>query len=224
MTTDPKKNARDPAASLVQSTRVPLDLPTPATTPEAEKAKFALDPALCGVTVVRSFDGKFGQQDITSLLMELDAQIQRLRGGDMSAVEAMLFAQATALQAIFVDLATRAQRQERLPVMQAQLTMALKAQAQCRATLEALAEVKNPRHPTYVQQQNVAQQQVVSNSLAVACGHEKIGSTANKLITDSSHATLDSGGARATSRADTCVAAVASCHGAGDGGGKAASK
>ena len=45
-----------------------------------------------------------------------------LRAGDMSDVEAMLFSQATALQAIFVDLATRAQRQERLPIMQAQLT------------------------------------------------------------------------------------------------------
>jgi hypothetical protein len=67
-------------------------------------------------------NGKFGEQDITALLLELDGKMKLLRAGDMSDVEAMLFSQATALQAIFVDLATRAQRQERLPIMQAQLT------------------------------------------------------------------------------------------------------
>lgn len=179
MSTDPQKYIHHNSPS-------PLGDNVPArATAAAEMAKFSLDPALCEVSVVRSFDGKFGQQDITSLLMELDTQIQRLRGGDMSAVEAMLFAQATALQAIFVDLAIRAQQQERLPVMQAQLTMALAAQAQCRATLEALAEVKNPQHQTFVRQQNVAQQQVVSNA-GIACEHghhRKSGKQTNNGVT-----------------------------------------
>ena len=216
MSTDPQKYIHHTDSPSPFVDNVPAGA-----TAAAETAKFALDPALCGVTVVRSFDGKFGQQDITSLLLELDTQIQRLRGGDMSAVEAMLFAQATALQAIFVDLATRAQRQERLPVMQAQLTMALKAQAQCRATLEALAEVKNPRHPTFVRQQNVAQQQVVSNA-GITCGHGHIDNQANKLITESRHAALDARGTGAASRVDTHVEAVASCHGASHAEGKSA--
>lgn len=222
MTTHTKKRRRDPVRSLAQSPSTDLDSSIATTSPETEKAKFALDPSLCGVTVVRSFDGKFGQQDITSLLLELDAQIQRLRGGDMSAVEAMLFAQATALQAIFVDLATRAQRQERLPVMQAQLTMALKAQAQCRATLEALAEVKNPRHPTFVRQQNVAQQQVVSNA-GITCPHGHIEYQANKLITESRHAALDARGTGAAGNAGSELEAVAAFDGANIGRRKGAS-
>lgn len=121
-------------------------------TRKEKMAEILLDPAVNGAAVVQSYDRKFGQQDVAELMMELHTQIQRLRGGDMSGVEAMLFAQATALQAIFVDLATRAQKQQRMPLMQTQLTLALKAQAQCRATLEALAEVKNPRHATFVLQ------------------------------------------------------------------------
>jgi hypothetical protein len=224
MTTDPKKTARYPATPLAQSTRVALDLPVPATTPEAEKAKFALDPALCGVTVVKSFDGKFGQQDITALLLELDEQIKLLRAGDMSSVEAMLFSQATALQAIFVDLATRAQRQERLPIMQAQLTLALKAQAQCRVTLEALAEVKNPRHPTYVRQQNVAQQQVVTNHPNSFRASSQIENSANGLLKDVSDATLDFSRKAAPSGDHPQVEAMVEDSRTSDGSWKAALK
>jgi hypothetical protein len=225
MTTDPKKTTRHPTASLVQSTREALDLPVPATTLETDIAKFALDSTLCGVSIVRAFDGRFGEQHIPSLMLELDAQLKLLRAGDMSAVEAMLFSQATALQAIFVDLATRAKRQERLPVMQAQLTLALKAQAQCRATLEALAEVKNPRHPNYVKQQNIAQQQVVNNSPSFACGAAEIENSANKLVTmEPSDATLDSRGTGAASGADSDLEAVVAVHRAVNDGGKATGK
>ena len=151
-------------------------------TSDAEKAKFTLDPALCGAAVVRSFDKKFGPQGIEPLILELDAQIHRLRGGDMSNVEAMLFAQATALQAIFVEMATRAQRQERMPIMQAQLSMALKAQAQCRATISALADLKYPRQATFVTQSNIAHgPQQVNNGIGAVHEHAENTDSTNKL-------------------------------------------
>lgn len=187
---------------------------------EAEMAMFTLDPAMCGITVVQAFDGKFGTQHITALLVELDGQIQRLRAGDMSAVEAMLFAQATALQAIFVDLATRAQRQEQLPLMQTQLAMALKAQAQCRATLEALAEVKNPRQPTFVRNQNVTQQQVVNNAVGIACGREHIEIQTNKLIREPCHASLDPRGTGTAVGVDSALEAMVAVDGADNVRGK----
>lgn len=47
-------------------------------------------------------------------------------------------------------------RQEYLKQFQAYLGLALKAQAQCRATLEALAEIKNPRPMAFVKQANIS--------------------------------------------------------------------
>ncbi|WP_210235030.1 hypothetical protein, partial [Mesorhizobium sp. M2D.F.Ca.ET.185.01.1.1] len=60
-------------------------------------------------------------------------------------VESMLFAQANTLDMIFGHLARKAAFSEYLNQFQAHLSLALKTQAQCRATLEALAGIKNPR-------------------------------------------------------------------------------
>lgn len=47
--------------------------------------------------------------------------------------------------------------------------MALKAQAQCRATLEALAEIKNPRPVAFVKQANISgEHQQVNNGVQPA--------------------------------------------------------
>jgi hypothetical protein len=182
----------------------------------AELAEMALDPSMNGAAVLQVYDKRFGQQDLAPLMLELHDRIQRLRRGDLSDIEAMLLSQATALQAIFVDLATRAQRQKQLPLMQAQLNLALKAQAQCRATLEALAEVKNPRHATFVQQQNIAQQQQVINggppfmSKTGADGEK----TVNELLEAHDGERMDTGAACQAIGPDTHVEAVGAVNGA----------
>ncbi|MGH8646968.1 MAG: hypothetical protein ACREX4_21935 [Gammaproteobacteria bacterium] len=43
------------------------------------------------------------------------------------------------------------------------MQLALKAQNQCRQTLAALAEIKNPRRTTFIGQQNNATNQQVNN-------------------------------------------------------------
>ena len=52
--------------------------------------------------------------------------------------------QATALQSLFSRLAARAIGWDELEPFEAYMRMALRAQAQCRATLETLAAIKNP--------------------------------------------------------------------------------
>lgn len=64
-----------------------------------------------------------------------------MKDDDMKAVEAMMFNQVQVLQMIFTNLATRAVNQQYLSQMQTFLNLGLKAQAQCRATLETLAEM-----------------------------------------------------------------------------------
>jgi len=101
--------------------------------------------------------GKFaGEVDLAKLLDDLRTRVEKVQGGDMRPVEAMLYGQAVTLETIFTSLARRATSQEYLKQFQAYLGLALKAQAQCRATLEALAEIKNPRPVAFVKQANIS--------------------------------------------------------------------
>lgn len=68
----------------------------------------------------------------------------------------MLIGQATALQTIFASLAKRAVNQEYQKHYEAFLGLALKAQAQSRATISALVDLKYPRQATFVKQANIA--------------------------------------------------------------------
>jgi hypothetical protein len=96
-----------------------------------------------------------GEADLQELCTDLDKRVDKIKGGDMSSVEAMLFGQAKVLETMFTSLARRAANNEGLKQFQCNLTLALKAQAQCRATLEALAEIKNPRPVQFVKQANM---------------------------------------------------------------------
>ena len=57
----------------------------------------------------------------------------------------MLLTQATALQAIFIDLALRAKRQDRFEGIHTMTTLALKCAAQSRQAVTALAELRMPK-------------------------------------------------------------------------------
>jgi hypothetical protein len=122
--------------------------PPPATTPDKrhlEPHELVLSPTIQSAIGIQAW-GKFaGEVDLGELLKDLRERVEKVQGGDMRPVEAMLYGQAVTLETIFTSLARRATSQEYLKQFQAYLGLALKAQAQCRATLEALAEIKNPR-------------------------------------------------------------------------------
>ena len=97
----------------------------------------------------------------------LSDSCKRVNDGDLSTLEAMLVSQATALQTIFTGLARRAQSQEYQKNLEAFLGLALKAQAQSRATISALVDLKYPRQATFVKQANIAHgPQQVNNGAA----------------------------------------------------------
>ena len=97
----------------------------------------------------------------------LSSSAQALQGDTpLRQVEEMLLAQANALNAMFTSLAERATKQEYMKNMEAFTRLALKAQSQCRATLETLADIKQPRHVVIAQQANLAHQQQVNNGTA----------------------------------------------------------
>ena len=161
--------------------------------------------------------GKFaGEANLSELVQDLDKRIDKIKDGDMSPVEAMLFGQAKVLETMFTSLARRAANNEGLKQFQVNLTLALKAQAQCRSTLEALAEIKNPRPVHFVKQANMTTgPQQVNNGYAGTPSHSGIQSGAgniqseqNKLLEADHGNYLDTRAQGAASRVNQTVDAV----------------
>ena len=83
-------------------------------------------------------------------------QIAEVQAGDMTSIEAMLVAQANSLQTMFVSLGRKATTQSGLAQYTSMFNLALKAQAQSRATIQALIELKYPKQATFVKQANIS--------------------------------------------------------------------
>lgn len=143
---------------------------------EADKAeklrnssRMAVSASVSAAAVVDSFaKDPFGSQDINELVTLLSSSMTDLNGGNMRKVENMLFGQAHALQSIFVSLARKGANQEYLKQYETHMRLALKAQSQCRATLETLAAIKNPP-VVFARQANIANgPQQVNNGVSGA--------------------------------------------------------
>lgn len=118
-----------------------------------------------GILSWSKFAGEADLQEICDDLGKLTVKVQE---GDMRPIEGMLYQQAKTLETIFTSLARRAANNDGLKQFQVNMTLALKAQAQCRATLEALAEIKNPRTVHFVKQANMTTgPQQVNNNCAL---------------------------------------------------------
>ncbi len=168
--------------------------------------------------VIQTFQKNLAGDDTTAdgIYLALKAKLKALQAGDLTAIESMLLSQATSLQTIYASLARRATFQEYLSQYQTYLTLALKAQAQSRATLETLIELKQPRHPpTFVKQANIAQgpQQVNNGAARVEPSStlspaETLATEPNKLLEDTTHERLDIGAQAAPGRGHQELEAV----------------
>lgn len=126
-------------------------------TTEEALASYAIDPAYNGTVTVKTFARRTwdaNQLHLTELAAALDEQAKAAKAGDLSQGEGMLMVQAHSLDAIFNNLAQRAATAEYMPQLEQYMRLALKAQGQCRATLESLAAIKNPPI-VYAKQANV---------------------------------------------------------------------
>ena len=165
--------------TTMQKTSKNLRKPEAANPPEqttADKARMALLPSVNGAAVIEAYQANvIGKDaDINVMIDRLRETFTDVKGGDLHTLEAMLISQATALQTIFTSLARRASTQERLPQYQAFLGLALKAQAQSRATISALVDLKYPRQATFVKQANIAHgPQQVNNGGTVGADPEQ---------------------------------------------------
>lgn len=157
-------------------------------------ARLVTSPDMSVLRVVNAVEGNSINQklDLPTLIEVLREQDEKVRQGDLSRAESMLIGQATALQAIFTRLAERAMANTEIAPFEANLKMALRAQSQCRATLETLAAIKNPP-VIYAKQANVTTgPQQINNSIPMTTQAREIenapnqlsGATTNELCSD----------------------------------------
>lgn len=141
------------------------------TAPEGEPweqtiARTRLDP----VVSAGSFLANVHKCEPTAFVAELGKHAKAVTTGDLSRLEQMLTAQAHSLDALFYSLAHRSRANSAEGYVDAGETymkLALRAQAQCRATAESIATIKNPPAVAFVRQANIAAgHQQVNNGVA----------------------------------------------------------
>lgn len=196
---------RKPAAKGVKqdSLRVPE---TPGRSPERRLADTAVRPPVSAAATMLQFgNGTFGPLGITETVEAVEESVAAVKAGNLSGPEAMLVSQAHSLNAIFTELARRSALNmgEYIDASEKYMRLALKAQAQCRATIETLAALKNP--PVVIARQaNIsAGAQQVNNGPAPRA--EVSSNKPNELLEHQHEPRLDPGAAGTSGRGDPAM-------------------
>jgi len=155
----------------------------------------------------------WGELSLGDVVDSLNNHAGKIKGGDLARVEAMLGGQAAALNTMFAELARRGavNMGEYIGAAETYLKLALRAQSQCRATLETLAAIKNP--PVFAKQANIAHgPQQVNNETAHIARAEQIENKPNELLEYDHGKRLDTGTAGTAGGSDSAMAAVEAVH------------
>jgi hypothetical protein len=181
--------------------------------------RFALSPAYIGASSTRLLNDKGSiPNDLVSLhytkeLME--EAFKKVKDGDLTIAEEILTSQAVALNVAFNSFSMRAGRQQDVTTIKMFLQLALKAQNQCRSTLDSLRELKQPSGTQFIKQANIAQNQQINHGLVPA----KNLNTQNELL-EGSNERMDRGEETQAKRVNSTMEAVGAINGTKDTRGK----
>ena len=181
---------------------------TNSTTDAACAAKVGTSGIGMSTVAMLRFANIVGEQTPEELVAHLRQQVDAVAKGDLSGVESMLVGQAIALQSIFANLVNRAALNmgESLGAVDVYMKLALRAQSQCRATLETLANIKNPP-VVYARQANVTTgPQQINNG--VDPRSREIESEQSQFLEQQYVERLDTGTQGAAGRADLSLEAL----------------
>lgn len=203
----------------------PLRIPGEAgEAPGRPLARAALRPAVnAAIAVAAAHKATLPGLDLNELVNELSDQALKVTGGDLGRVEAVLVSQLHTLDTMFSALLKRAMAQDALPQYEAHMRFALRAQAQARATAEAIGQLKNPT-VLITRQANIGENIMVNNAVSrpVRAGAQARDETAiapsELLGADDGSNRLDTGAAGAAGRRDPAVATVGEIDRAEDRG------
>lgn len=202
------KAAPAPQANTIEAVQEPGD------SREVTVAKLAVSPCFTGALTATTFSRAFGDVGLTETTDVLQKRAERVHGGDLREVETTLVAQAAALNAVFTDLARRAALNmgEYMGAVETYMRLALRAQNQCRMTLETLATIKNPP-VVFAKQANIAHgHQQVNNGIPAHAGETEGAQTELSRLGHEQGQSLDGGAAAAAGGSHTAMATVEAIH------------
>ncbi|WP_382155500.1 hypothetical protein [Hydrogenophaga sp. ANAO-22] len=210
-----------PASNVLQIEGDPKDM-------EKLYAESAVSGMVSNMMLMQSFGKRVnGDVGITPAVKALRATMKDVHAGNLQSSETLLYSQAVALNAMFAEMACRsALNMGSYPqAAESYMRLALKAQSQCRNTLETLANIKNPP-VVFARQANISNgPQQVNNGTAShfetstrahapaqACGENENQQT--KLLDGTQHGStvLDAGTAGTTARGHQAMEAVGAVH------------
>jgi hypothetical protein len=210
----PKADSAHPRNAVVVVQR-------PEENPDDACARALTRPEVQAAAAIQQWQGD--NQEVNALARELAAQVAAVNSGDLKRAEGMLIAQAHTLDEIFNHLARRAHGNiggGYLDAADRYMRLALKAQSQCRATLESLATIKNPP-VLFAKQANIAAgPQQVNNGIPAPSRAREFEKGQSKLLEGQDGERLDTRTASAAVDADPQLAALGEIHGAEDTRGK----
>ncbi len=167
-------------------------------------ARVALDPSARHASLTGAFAyhalGAEQRPNIMETIAVLGEEISKAANGDLTLASRILASQAVSLDALFTEMARRSGSNMGLhpDAMERYMRLALKAQANCRATLEALARLHQPREQTVKHVHvNHGAQAVVADEF-----HHHTGDKKNGKSDEQSYATRTTSQCDALPRAD----------------------
>lgn len=182
--------------------------------PATVHAHVVSQPEVRSASVIQSLEGD--SLDLDALVVEMQHQVADVHKGSMERSEAMLIAQAHTLDALFANLARRSVANMHAGNSEAAdrwIRIALKAQSQCRTTLETLAEIKNPRPVAFVKQANISNgPQQVNNGIPAPAHAGEIIDQSNELSGGPHELLPDTRASQTASRINQGVEAMGEIH------------
>ena len=142
--------------------------PSVSETPEKDKntliAELSTQGVLTNSMMIVDFNKDYIAMVLGDCALAVTTHVTKIQNGNMKSLEGMLAAQAVTLDNMFCALGRRgnANLAQYPNAAEKFIKLALKAQSQCRSTIEALAIIKNPQ--PYIQN-NRAQYQQVNNAV-----------------------------------------------------------
>lgn len=170
-------------------------------------ARTMLSPSLQSASTVHEYLGAPPDIDLGALVDCIEKQVDQVKEGDLQLIDQILLSQAHSLDAIANNLLRRAVKQEHMGNLETYTKLGLRAQSQCRATLETLVQLKKPP-AELIRQTNIAQTQQVNNFPE----KEK---TQSKILENNDHEPdkwLDTGAQKEAIRNDQDLEAVEARH------------
>lgn len=213
-----RKKAIPPGMKEVHTTSF-----SPGAKPEDHaNADFWLHPSTAAVSVIQPYsEGAMPDINCDALAANLRSAMDPEVYKENSL--AMLYGQAMALQSMFVELSRRAINQDMLKQYETHMRLALRAQNQCRMTLETLSNVQNPPM-VFAKQANINNggQQQVNNGpefleplkARTHPGGEKTTSEQTELLENRDGERMDFGAQTTAGRVDQGLATLGEINGA----------